>query len=131
MTNSKALTLNSISVPTGNLTVNATGGFSQVGNATLTVGGTSTFNGSNGTITLDQTNTFNGPVSSGNDEHPAPNNGSPCSYTGNLVLGTANIAAGNLRSDHDGEHHASGQHHADRRCWTSSFNATSGVITLT
>src|SRR5262249_19519595 len=92
LNNNRALLLGMVNVASGNLAVTASGNITQVANTTVTVGGASSFNATNGAITLDQANAFTGAVSltnSGTNDITLNNNRA-------LVLGTVNVAGGNL-----------------------------------
>ena len=112
-------------MPTGTLSLTATGNISQVANATITAGSTAGFNATNDAITLDQANTFSGAVDLSNTGA----NNVTLSYNGPLVLGAGNIASGNLNVTNT----ANITQAANTTLavgGTASFNTSNGVITL-
>src|SRR5208282_2335566 len=123
--NARALLLDNVAVPTGTLTLTATGNISQVTIATITAGSTAGFNATNGAITLDQANTFSGAVDLSNTGA----NNVTLSYNGPLVLGAGNIASGNLNVTNTGNI-TQAANTTLAVGGTASFNTSNGVITL-
>ena len=120
-----ALALGNVTL-SGNLGVFTSGNLSQAANTILAVNGTTGLDAANGAITVDQANTLSGAVALTN----AGSNNVTLNNTKALVLGTSNVAAGDLFVSASGNISQAANTSVSVG-GTAAFTASNGSISLT
>ena len=91
--NNAALTLDTVTIVSGNLTVQTAGNISQTGSSVISVGGRTSLTATLGTISLGNANEFTGAVAianTGTGTVTLSNN--KALFLGNMTVGTGNLA---------------------------------------